>query len=805
MIQKNIRPYNGQQYTKEEGSEIIEELDNRTKSENTQLNSMTLIGESIANGFDRKSNITQRGEIYISSSFNWASIPASYANSKFIIRYFRNLGGITITLPENVELDFQGGRLSNCTIVGNKTIINETSQQILDKDVIFSGDFSNYKVNVEWFGVEKSKSDASTKQRNSEILNHIVNSISNIRVIKFDKGSYYFSEKVLMDGKQYVLSGEGKLSTKLYFHPVDAVINNVFLEYKYTANPGSYLSYNTIKGLFIGGNNLDTTLVDFSNQVSGIVDDCYFRDSKIAFKLGFSYGCKFTNTYFNSSTENGTCLVMNPLPVISTTTITTIDNCRFESSGTNQIGIKLHRTTVNIKNSLFQSLSGGSILEESFGSLNASAVFVGNTHFEDCKYIYKTDKIFLAGAAKSRFSIVDSELLTGGLSGTTSIYGGYTDIYYRNNNNGYSEIFESILNVERKEVTQEWIFSSQNVSTQTYNLLKNPLANTIGSFSPSPDASAINVFNSIGRKITKVSGLSITDYVPNLSNFTCYEINEGGPTTKKIKRPINDVVGSEIEFIFKSDYRGASVVNFSSDYLIGNDRNEVVFYPRSLVKYTFRKSTDILAFKIASGESGVYSNISSLGTIVGQTSGAIADFIIGQNTAAYGTYRSGTFVTGEVVIANGKTFTLEGLPVAAYVGSRTDLNGRSSSYEVDYVAECFVSPQCSKTMYIVGRDTVAYSFLDEPIYKSYTVNIVNNHPSLPLDIRRFDKTTSIKQILAKETITLRWDHKLSSWSYTINSANMPIQANSAATTVSEIVTDFNALLTKLRTAKLLNS
>lgn len=47
MIQKDIRPYNGQQYSIEEGAALVEELHNRTKHADPKLNSIQLLAEAV--------------------------------------------------------------------------------------------------------------------------------------------------------------------------------------------------------------------------------------------------------------------------------------------------------------------------------------------------------------------------------------------------------------------------------------------------------------------------------------------------------------------------------------------------------------------------------------------------------------------------------------------------------------------------------------------------------------------------------------------------------------------------------------
>lgn len=49
MNQKNIRSYDGVTYTLEEGSEMIDELDDRTRSSRPGLNSLDEIGQQVEN------------------------------------------------------------------------------------------------------------------------------------------------------------------------------------------------------------------------------------------------------------------------------------------------------------------------------------------------------------------------------------------------------------------------------------------------------------------------------------------------------------------------------------------------------------------------------------------------------------------------------------------------------------------------------------------------------------------------------------------------------------------------------------
>jgi hypothetical protein len=62
---------------------------------------------------DRDASGFRRGYKIIRADFDWASIPATHANSIWEIRYEFDLGGLAITLPDNVFLLFKGGYISN--------------------------------------------------------------------------------------------------------------------------------------------------------------------------------------------------------------------------------------------------------------------------------------------------------------------------------------------------------------------------------------------------------------------------------------------------------------------------------------------------------------------------------------------------------------------------------------------------------------------------------------------------------------------------------------------------------------------
>lgn len=82
------------------------------------------------------------------------------SNTIYEIRYDFDLGGETITLPNNCTLKFEGGSLKNGNIIFNKTYL-EGNVKLLEGN--YSGFIINNRVSVEWFGMERgSNADYSS-------------------------------------------------------------------------------------------------------------------------------------------------------------------------------------------------------------------------------------------------------------------------------------------------------------------------------------------------------------------------------------------------------------------------------------------------------------------------------------------------------------------------------------------------------------------------------------------------------------------------------------------------------------------
>jgi len=90
--------------------------------------------------------------IYIPSDFDFSSIPASHSNAVWVISYAHDLNSATVTIPENVTLNFQGGEFSNGIINGDSTKIEASISRIFASDITTSGSWSVKNIYPQWFG-----------------------------------------------------------------------------------------------------------------------------------------------------------------------------------------------------------------------------------------------------------------------------------------------------------------------------------------------------------------------------------------------------------------------------------------------------------------------------------------------------------------------------------------------------------------------------------------------------------------------------------------------------------------------------
>ena len=83
-------------------------------------------------------------------------------NTIYEIRYNFDLDEESVTVPSECLLKFNGGKLSNGTVVGTNTVIQADAVKIFDSDLTVSGTWRLDKAYPEWFGAEANESTDCT-------------------------------------------------------------------------------------------------------------------------------------------------------------------------------------------------------------------------------------------------------------------------------------------------------------------------------------------------------------------------------------------------------------------------------------------------------------------------------------------------------------------------------------------------------------------------------------------------------------------------------------------------------------------
>lgn len=144
-------------------------------------------------------------------------------NTIYEIRDVFDLGGGSVTIPSGSKLRFEGGRVVNGTINGNKTIIVAEPYQIFDINTTLAGTFINDCIYTEWFG---AKADGSTD--NFAVFQYVFDTSIQIGIpIQLIEGTYVIDEcpaaldgqtlriNFTQDGQSFVLLGCGMDKTTI--------------------------------------------------------------------------------------------------------------------------------------------------------------------------------------------------------------------------------------------------------------------------------------------------------------------------------------------------------------------------------------------------------------------------------------------------------------------------------------------------------------------------------------------------------------------------------------------------------------
>lgn len=137
------------EYINNPDEEDITVVDDKLKFKDKEYNLSEFSG--LGRVYLRK-NIVNGKNILAYNAFNSSS-------TIYHIQYDYDLDGRTIVVPNNCVLLFEGGSLSNGTIVGNDTVINAQLIKIFNEDISLDGTWKINGIYPEWYGATPYKKD----------------------------------------------------------------------------------------------------------------------------------------------------------------------------------------------------------------------------------------------------------------------------------------------------------------------------------------------------------------------------------------------------------------------------------------------------------------------------------------------------------------------------------------------------------------------------------------------------------------------------------------------------------------------
>lgn len=137
----------------------------------------------------------------------------SKKNTIYILQYDYNLNRQTLSVPSGSVLLFEGGSISNGTIVGNSTKIEASPISIFDETMVLSGSWKVQEVYPEWFGAKGDNStDSTTAIQKAIDFAELISSN-----VKISSGEYIIKNTLFIKKQSRIhITGDGKYKTFIY-------------------------------------------------------------------------------------------------------------------------------------------------------------------------------------------------------------------------------------------------------------------------------------------------------------------------------------------------------------------------------------------------------------------------------------------------------------------------------------------------------------------------------------------------------------------------------------------------------------
>ena len=206
------------------------------------------------------------------SNFDWSQAATFSPNIVWVIRSDFDLGGITVNMPVNVTLRFEGGMLSNGTLRGSNTKIEASLVQIFETSIVLSNTFVYDTFYPEWYGAkgDLSVDDHAAIKATFENANHVT--LSQEYLIATD------ARVIVNRVGDFTLMGYGSLVTNTTETHVDVEVFQF-----------ENLDNLTIKGITIDGQQKMANAIRVNN-----IDAVTLKDITISNLLNINSGYRAT-------------------------------------------------------------------------------------------------------------------------------------------------------------------------------------------------------------------------------------------------------------------------------------------------------------------------------------------------------------------------------------------------------------------------------------------------------------------------------------------------------------------------------
>lgn len=227
-----------------------------------------------------------------------------------------DLGGITLTLPTNCTLDFQGGSFSNGTIVGSNTKIKAGLQKIFNTDITLSGTWIADSLSPEHFGIIgiDATQDTTYIQKALDCCSAI-----NIKTVKLQNKTYQISSSLLiqsnikLEGAASRVWNNGSATIlSLAKNVVGIIVESTGVEIndlKITGNTTNTGISFTNRSYYFSGNRIITAGLgigfDIQSSWTYIFNLCRIEGGTIGFKIQEGTSGTFNSCVAFSCTEYG--------------------------------------------------------------------------------------------------------------------------------------------------------------------------------------------------------------------------------------------------------------------------------------------------------------------------------------------------------------------------------------------------------------------------------------------------------------------------------------------------------------------